>query len=39
MRINGLCKTLGGNICYCLTITNNIDEQLSSEEELTRYKK
>jgi hypothetical protein len=24
LRIDGLCHSLAGNVCYCLTITNNI---------------
>ena len=33
MRIDNLCDTLGGNPCYVLTITSNINTYLSSEDE------
>ena len=39
LRIDGLCKSLGGNNCYVLTITNNLKDLPSSEEDIERYQK
>jgi|LauGreDrversion4_2_1035121.scaffolds.fasta_scaffold295607_1 hypothetical protein len=33
MRVDNLCSTLGGNPCYVVTITQNINTYLSSEDE------
>ena len=32
-RIDGLTRTLCGNTCYILTITNNIEEYMGFSEE------
>lgn len=39
LRIDGLCRSLGGNTCYCLTITNNMGEHINAEEEIAKYHK
>ena len=39
MRIDSLCKSLCGNIIYCLTITNDLQtDYMTSEEEQERFR-
>ena len=35
--IDGLCRSLGGNTCYLLTITNNLKDALHGEEEIEKF--
>ena len=39
LRVDGLCRSLGGNHCYVLTITNDLNELPTSEEEIEKYQK
>jgi hypothetical protein len=39
MRVDNLCDTLGGNQCYVITITQNLNTYLSSEDEQQLLKK
>lgn len=39
LRMDSLCKTLAGNQCYVLTITQNINTYLTSEDEQSLFKK
>lgn len=39
LRIDPLCKSLGGNICHLLTITNNVDTYTPWEDEYVKLQK
>ncbi len=39
MRIDTLCRSLCGNMIYCLTITNDLkDNYMSTEEEIESFR-
>ena len=37
--MDSLCKTLAGNQCFVLTITQNVNTYLTSEDEQSLFKK
>ena len=39
LRVNPLCKTIAGNICHVITITNGIESFIPWDEELTKLQK